>query len=320
MYFQNTIKRRIELKGVGIHSGERVKAYLEPAPADTGIVFRHYRQNDFLDINASYDNLLRVKNAITVGTDDFSIQTIEHFMAAFYAYDITNIVVLVDGQELPILDGSAKVIVDSIEEAGIQVQNAFYEPFYIPYPIWVEKEGKILIALPNEGFTDDFRIIYTIDFSSKSNVLHNPQMVDFSNITKDIFKKSIAPARTFGFLEDVEDLNSHNLALGGSLDNALIFTKKKLLNNELRFEDECVRHKALDLIGDLSLVGHKLKGQFMAFKAGHSMHMELVKKITRIIGRKKRAQDFSLSLRRRKQNEFERFLEKRSSIKNSLIR
>ena len=125
MYFQNTIKKRIELKGIGIHSGETVKIYLVPAPINTGIVFLPYHQNDFTGINANVDNLLHVKNAITIGTSDFSIQTIEHFMAVFSAYEITNLYVLVDGQELPILDGSAKRIVDSIEDVGIHVQNAF---------------------------------------------------------------------------------------------------------------------------------------------------------------------------------------------------
>lgn len=304
MYFQNTIKKRIELKGIGIHSGETVRTYLVPAPVNTGIVFLPHRQNDFTGINANIENLLHVKNAITIGTNDFSIQTIEHFMAAFSAFDITNLYILVDGQELPILDGSASEIVRSIEKAGIHVQNAFCDIFYIPYPLWIEKEGRYLIALPS----DDFKITYTIDFSSKSDVV-GIQTAHF-NIDRNAFKKSIAPARTFGFLEDIEQLKSRNLALGGSLENALVFTKRNLMNDALRFNNECVRHKILDLIGDLSLVGYKLKGHFIAHKAGHFMDMELVKKINKLITKNKRSRDFSRNLRKRKEIEFKKFLDK----------
>ncbi len=304
MYFQNTIKKRIELKGIGIHSGETVRTYLVPAPVNTGIVFLPYRQNDFSGINANIENLLHVKNAITIGTNDFSIQTIEHFMAAFSVFDITNLYVLVDGKELPILDGSAREIVNFIEEAGILVQNAFSDIFYIPYPLWIEKEGRYLIALPS----DEFKITYTIDFSSKSDAV-GVQTAHFS-IDKDAFKKSIAPARTFGFFEDIEHLKSRNLALGGSVENALVYTKSKLINDDLRFNNECVRHKILDLIGDLSLVGYKMKGHFIAHKSGHSMDMELVKKINKIILKNKRSGDFSGNLRKRKEVEFKKFLDK----------
>jgi len=304
MFFQNTINKRIELKGIGIHSGKTVSTYLVPAPVDTGIVFLPYRKNDFSGINAKIENLLHVKNAITIGTNDFSIQTIEHFMAAFSAYDITNLYILVDGQELPILDGSALEIVRSIEQVGIHVQNAFCDIYYIPYPLWIEKEGRYLIALPS----DDFKITYTIDFSSKSDAV-GIQTAHY-NINKDLFKKSIAPARTFGFLEDIEQLKSRNLALGGSLENALVFTKSNLMNDALRFNNECVRHKILDLIGDLSLVGYKLKGHFIAHKAGHFMDMELVKKINKVITKNKRSRNISRNLRKRKEIEFKKFRDK----------
>jgi UDP-3-O-[3-hydroxymyristoyl] N-acetylglucosamine deacetylase len=305
MFFQNTLKTRVEVEGIGIHSGEISRVSLVPAPVNTGIVFLPYvNEEPSTRVKAHINNLLFTNNAITIGNDLINIQTIEHFMATFYAYDITNLYVLVKGNELPILDGSAKEIVDAIERAGIYTQNAFYEVFYIPYPIWVENDGRYLIAIPS----NEFKITYTIDFTSKSNAI-GTQTAHFT-IDKGVFKEAIAPARTFGFSEDLDQLKTNNLALGGSLENALLFTRDGLVNDNLRFTNECVRHKILDLIGDLALAGYKMKGHFMAHKSGHSMDTELVRKINKLMKRKQVSRNISHYLLRKKEMEFNRFKRK----------
>lgn len=301
MFFQNTICNDIRFEGKGIHTGEQSTVLIKPAPVDTGIVFVQWGEDPSNGVQAHIDNLIQTNNSITIGKNGNSIQTIEHFMAVFYAYDIQNLFVFVDGHELPILDGSSVKIAEAVEHAGIQVQNAFSEVFYIPYPVWVEEDGRYLIALPS----DDYKVTYTIDFSSKSTAV-GTQTACF-NVEKETFRKFIAPARTFGFSEDLDGLKNKNLALGGTLDNALLYTQDRLVNKGLRFENECVRHKILDLIGDLSLTGYKMRGHFIAYKAGHTMDAELVRRIARLINRKKITRTVSSTILKKKEIEFIRF-------------
>jgi UDP-3-O-[3-hydroxymyristoyl] N-acetylglucosamine deacetylase len=301
MYFQSTINKRVDFEGVGIHSGETVRVSLIPAPVNTGIVFKPAVGKEEEGIHAHVDNLLFTHNAITIGRNGFSVQTIEHFMAVFYALGISNLFVLVEGRELPILDGSSRDIVTGIEESGINNQNALQDVFHIPYPIWIENGGSYLIALPG----DDFKVTYTIDFNSKSRAV-GTQTAHY-RIDRNTFVTSIAPSRTFGFYEDVETLKENKLARGGSLENALIFTREKLINDSLRFTDECVRHKVLDLVGDLSLIGCPLRGHFIAHKSGHTMDMELVKRIDRVIKRKRVSLHISRQILRKKEREYLRF-------------
>jgi len=244
LFFQNTIGKSVTLKGVGLHSGEKSLITLLPAPINTGIVFIPEGEAIEHGIKAHFESLRGTHNAITIGSNGFDVRTIEHFMATFYALDITNLYVMVGGHEMPILDGSSQAIVEAIERAGIATQTAFHDTFYLPYPVWVEEDGCYLIALPSNGF----KITYTIDFTSKSRAI-GTQTAHFI-ITPETFKASIAPARTFGFFEDIDSLRANNLALGGSLDNALLYTREGLVNDNLRFENECVRHKILDLIVD----------------------------------------------------------------------
>jgi UDP-3-O-[3-hydroxymyristoyl] N-acetylglucosamine deacetylase len=222
-------------------------------------------------------------------------------MAAFYAFGITNADVVVYGNEMPILDGSSKQIVEALDATGIQSQAAFQEMFRIPYPIWIEENGSYLIALPSS----DFRITYTIDFSLKSDAV-GTQTAHYV-IDRDTFVESIAPARTFGFYEELEYLKKNNLARGGSLENALVYTKNGLINDNLRFSNECVRHKMLDLIGDLSLVGYRLSGHIIAYKAGHAMDLALARKIDMVRKRKQRNRIISREILRRREFEFNKF-------------
>jgi len=225
-------------------------------------------------------------------------------MSAFYAFGISNAVLMVHGSEMPILDGSSKEIVEALQKAGLRTQGAIQENFRIPYPIWVEDDNSYLIALPAE----DFRITYTIDFTSKSSAV-GTQTAHYV-VERDTFTDSIAPARTFGFYEDIESLKSNNLALGGTLDNALVFTKDELVNESLRFENECVRHKMLDLIGDLALIGYRISGHFVAHKAGHAMDLALARKIDMVNKRKQRGSAVPRKIMKRRKMEFQRFKER----------
>jgi len=301
MFFQCSINREVELEGIGIHSGKISKVKLAPAPVDSGIVFKQENGRISERIRAGLETLVHTHNAITIGNGKFKIQTIEHFMAVFYALGITNLYVLVNGDELPILDGSAREIVKAIDSVGISIQNAFSDVFYIPYPLWIENDGRYLIALPG----NEFKITYTIDFTSKSSAV-GTQTAHF-HIQPEIFKEAIAPARTFGFVEDIYYMRNNNLARGGSLENALVFTKDRLINQDLRFANECVRHKILDLIGDLSLAGCKIMGYFIAHKSGHSMDMEIVRKISKLAAKSKSYKTLPRELLKRKEMEFEEF-------------
>jgi len=301
MLLQGTVQREIEFEGVGLHRGRSVKVTIQPASADTGIVFCSISDGYIYQVRAHYTNLVTTHNAITIGNEGFSIQTIEHFMAAFYALGVSNASILVQGREMPILDGSSKQIIEAILAAGIQTQDVIQENFRIPYPVWIEKNGGYLIALP----ADDFRVTYTIDFSPKSSAV-GTQTAHFI-VDRDTFIESIAPARTFGFYEELEHLKRNNLALGGSLDNALVFTRDGLINDDLRFANECVRHKVLDLIGDLSLIGYRLAGHFIAYKAGHAMDLELARKIDMVRRRKQRSKIISREIVRRREFAFKKF-------------
>jgi len=306
MYFQGTIKNEITIEGIGLHTGKRNKVRILPAAPDTGIVFTPMKNDegtvtDKDTVHANIKNVIATNNALTIGNDNFKVKTIEHFLAAFFALGITNLIVMVDGEEMPILDGSSKEIIDMIESVGIMVQNSFCIPIYLPYPVWAEMNGSYLIALPSSNF----KVTYTIDFTSKSKAI-GTQTAQYV-ITPEIFKDEIAPARTFGFYEDIEDLYKSNLAQGGSTENALIFTKDELLNDELRYNDECVRHKILDLIGDLAVLGKRINAHIIAYKSGHTLDIELVKKINRSLRRTRNINRVPAEIIKEKHREFYRF-------------
>jgi UDP-3-O-[3-hydroxymyristoyl] N-acetylglucosamine deacetylase len=304
MLLQSTVASDILIEGIGLHSGLPVSVTIQPAPENTGILFSSSHNHTVKDVRAHYSNLQRTQNAITIGNESFNIQTIEHFMSAFFAFGISNAILVVHGSEMPILDGSSKEIINALQNVGIRTQGAIQESFRVPYPIWVEDNSSYLIALP----ADDFRITYTIDFTSKSSAV-GTQTAHYM-VDRDTFTDSIAPARTFGFYEEIETLKSNNLARGGSLANALVFTKDELVNDSLRFENECVRHKILDLIGDLALIGYRLSGHFVAHKAGHAMDLALARKIDTVKKHKQRGSAIPRQILRRRELEFQKFRER----------
>jgi len=271
---RKTIQNEIVYNGIGLHKGENIKLKLIPAVENTGIIFKRVDLKDgeneiTLDINNTFD--------LTRGTNlknEFgaSVHTIEHFLSALYVYGITDLFVELDGNELPIGDGSAKPFVELLEKNGIKELEPDIEEIVIKEPLYISQGDKHIIALPYEGY----KITYSIKFEHtflKSQLLEK-------EIDIETYKTEVAPARTFGFDYEIEYLKKNNLALGGTLENAIVVKKDGVLNpGGLRFEDEFVRHKMLDIIGDLKVLNRPIKGHIIAVKAGHALDIEFAKKM-----------------------------------------
>ena len=243
---------------------------LRPAAPNTGIVFRRLDQNG-VEIPARQENLSRSNLATTLSVDGVSISTVEHLLAAASGLGVDNLIVEVDGPEVPAMDGSAAPFIYLMHEAGIKNQQAARQFIKILEPIRVETDDKFVAVYP----ADHFKISYTISFE---HPLIGEQRQTFV-VTSRSFAEHIAPARTFGFLKEVETLRQNGLALGGSMDNAVVIGDNSILNNKLRFQDEFVRHKILDAIGDLVLLGAPMLGHVVAYRAGHAMHTSLVEAV-----------------------------------------
>lgn len=267
---QKTLRKDIDCAGIGLHSGVRVTMRMRPAPPNSGIVFRRV-DLDGAEIPARQENLRRSTLATTLANGDATIGTVEHVLSAASGLGIDNLIIEVEGEEVPILDGSAAPFIYLMHEAGIRVQQVPREFIKILEPLRVEEEDKFVAVYPS----DRFKISYTIDFE---HPLIGEQRQTFV-VTPRCFTEQIAPARTFGFLREVEALRRNGLALGGSMENAVVIGDNSILNNQLRFEDEFVRHKILDAIGDLMLLGAPLLGHVVAYRAGHSLHAGLVETI-----------------------------------------
>jgi UDP-3-O-[3-hydroxymyristoyl] N-acetylglucosamine deacetylase len=269
--FRKTIKNSIVIEGIGLHSGKKVSLKLFPAQSGTGLVFYAGKPNSKTKIPVNLQNVVDTSNAVTLGDGKNIVQTVEHLLAALYTYQITDLIMEIDSVEIPIMDGSSKPFVEALATTEIIQFNDEIEPISIQNPIWVVDNEKYLILLPDDGL----RVTYHIDF--KHPLLKGQSYT--TEITSEILTTDILPARTFGFLRDVEVLQSKGLALGGSIDNAVVLTEDGYLNESLRFENEFVRHKILDLIGDLSIVGRPLRGHIIASKAGHALDVSLGKLI-----------------------------------------
>ncbi len=275
---QRTIRTPVSADGVGLHSGKPVRVTVSPAPPNSGIVFREHGHP--VRIPAAPESVSNSHYATTIGWNGTRIQTVEHLMAAAAGLGIDNLDVEVAGGEVPALDGSARPFVALLASAGRTQQSAPRRPIAIPYPIRVGDERRWLEIVPSPGF----RITYT---------LHNDHPAigrqELSCVpTEKSFVEEFAPARTYGFLRDVGLMRKNGLARGGSLDNAIVVGKRGPLNG-LRYPDEFVRHKILDLIGDLALLGRPVIGHVSAFNAGHALNVELVRAIQRAVGLERRA-------------------------------
>jgi UDP-3-O-[3-hydroxymyristoyl] N-acetylglucosamine deacetylase len=275
MIKQRTLKNVIRAAGVGLHTGEKVYLTLRPAAVDTGIVFRRIDLQEPVEIAARPENVGDTRLSTTLVRGDARISTVEHLLSALAGLGIDNAYVDLTAAEVPIMDGSAGPFVFLIQSAGIEEQNAAKRFIRIKQSVVVEDGDKWARFDPFEGF----KVSFCIDFDHP--VLRGRRQdasVDFSSTS---FVKEVSRARTFGFMRDLEVLRSKNLALGGSVDNAIVMDDYRVLNEDgLRYEDEFVKHKVLDAIGDLYLLGHSLIGAFSGHKSGHELNNRLLRRLT----------------------------------------
>jgi len=274
MINQRTLKNVIRATGVGIHSGEKVFMTLRPAPVNTGIVFRRVDLDAPVDVPAFATYVGDTSMNTSLEHDGVRVSTVEHLMSAFAGLGIDNAYVDLSNAEVPIMDGSAGPFVFLIQSAGIEEQSAAKRFIRVLEPVEVRVEDKWARLDPFDGF----RVSFKIDFEHPVFKSHQSfASVDFSTTS---FLKEIARARTFGFMRDIEFLRERNLVLGGSMDNAVVLDDYRVLNEDgLRYEDEFVKHKVLDAIGDLYLLGHPLIGAFSGFKSGHHLNNLLLREL-----------------------------------------
>jgi UDP-3-O-[3-hydroxymyristoyl] N-acetylglucosamine deacetylase len=267
---QRTLRRSVSCAGIGLHSGKKVTLALKPAPAGFGIRFRR-TDLDGLEIPATVANLGAIQYATGLTRDEGSVDTVEHLLSALVSCGVDNAVVELNRPEVPIMDGSSAPFIYLIQEAGVRRLNASRQYLKVVRPITLSTGDKRIALYPS----DHFKVTYSISFDHPM-LRHQARTI---RLTEDTFIEQIAPARTFCFLKEVEMLRQNGLALGGSLDNAIVIGETGVLNNALRFEDEFVRHKILDLVGDLALVGHPIVGHVVAHRGGHALHTAFAARI-----------------------------------------
>jgi UDP-3-O-[3-hydroxymyristoyl] N-acetylglucosamine deacetylase len=272
MIKQRTLKNVIRATGVGLHTGKKVFLTLRPAAIDSGIVFRRVDLEPVVDIAARLENVADTRLSTSLGSGDAQISTVEHLLSALAGLGIDNCFVDVSAAEVPIMDGSAGPFVFLIQSAGVEEQEAPKRFIRVKREVEVEDGDKWAKFEPFEGFKVSFGIEFKHPFFEKSGKYAS---IDFSTTS---FVKEVSRARTFGFMREVELLREKNLALGGSLDNAVVVDDYRVLNEDgLRYDDEFVKHKILDAIGDLYLLGHSLIGAFSGYKSGHALNNRLLR-------------------------------------------
>ena len=272
MIKQRTLKNVIRATGVGLHTGEKVYLTLRPAAPDMGIIFRRVDLDVPVDIKACPDNVGDTQLSTSLEQDGVRVSTVEHLLSAFAGLGIDNAYVDVSAPEVPIMDGSAGPFVFLIQSAGVEEQNTAKRFIRIKRKVVVEEAGKRAAFEPFDGF----KVAFSIDFDHPAFTERTQSAsIDFSSTS---FVKEVSRARTFGFLRDIEMLRERELALGGSMDNAIVVDDYRVLNEDgLRYDDEFVKHKILDAIGDLYLLGHSLIGAFSGVKSGHALNNRLLK-------------------------------------------
>ncbi len=271
-YKQRTLMNEVGCTGIGLHTGEKVKINLRPAPANSGIKFVRTDLKGRPEVEVRFDNVFDTTLATTIGTNGCKVSTIEHLMAAFFGLGIDNAIVELDGPEVPIMDGSAAPFVFLIKSGDIREQKSPKQFIVIKKPFKVDDGNRSVCIYPSK----ELKITYMIDFQHP--LLRN-QEYELTFSGRD-FVREISTARTFGFMKDVETLKKNGLARGGSLDNAVVIDDFRIINEDgLRFDDEFVRHKILDFIGDISIVGSPIIGHFVVKKSGHFLNQHMLKKL-----------------------------------------
>lgn len=274
MLKQRTLRQPVRATGVGLHSGRKVYMSLLPAGPDTGIVFRRLDRDSSVEVPARADLVGDTQLCTCLIQGTVRIQTVEHLLSALAGLGIDNAIVELSAPEVPIMDGSAGPFVFLIQSAGIHEQDAAKKFIRVKQPVQVQEGDKMARLEPYDGF----RLSFGIDF--KHPVVRSSGQSAVMDFSTTSFVREVARARTFGFMRDVEFMRSRNLALGGSLDNAVVLDEFRVLNDEgLRYDDEFVRHKILDAIGDLYLLGHSLIGAYSAHKSGHELNNKLARKL-----------------------------------------
>ena len=272
MIRQRTLRNAIRATGVGLHTGEKVYLTLLPAPIDTGIVFRRTDLDPVVEIPARAENVGDTTLSTTLIQDGVRVSTVEHLLSAMAGLGIDNAYIELSAAEVPIMDGSAGPFVFLIQSAGIQEQEKAKQFIRIKRPISVEDGDKVASFLPFDGF----KVSFTIDFDHP--VFRDRKACADLDFSSTSFVKEVSRARTFGFMHEIEYLRSKGLAQGGSVDNAIVVDEYRILNEDgLRYEDEFVKHKVLDAIGDLYLLGNSLIGEFKAHKSGHALNNALLR-------------------------------------------
>ncbi len=271
-YRQRTLKETVGCTGIGLHSGEKVRINLRPAPPDTGIRFVRTDLAGRPMIEARFENVSDTTLATTIGSNGCKVATIEHLMAAFFGLGIDNVIVEIEGPEVPIMDGSTAPFVYLIKSAGIREQESPKRFIVIKKTFKIDDGNRSISVYPSK----ELKISYTIDFQHP--LLRN-QEYELSFSGGD-FVREISRARTFGFLKDVQTLKENGFARGGSLDNAVVIDDFRIINEDgLRFKDEFVRHKILDFLGDLAIIGSPVIGHFVVKKSGHFLNQHMLKKL-----------------------------------------
>jgi UDP-3-O-[3-hydroxymyristoyl] N-acetylglucosamine deacetylase len=270
MTYQTTIERPVSTKGVGLHTAVKSHLRFVPAPANTGIVFRRVDLDNF-EIEAHVRNVARVSYATSLMKKGVLLSTTEHVLAALYSCGVDNVFIELDALELPILDGSAQPFIEMLAQAGIRRLRKRRRYLKVVKPLEVSEKGRRIGIYPAE----DFRVHCFVDYAHPAVGAQEVEL----RVSRESFSRMLAPARTFGFVQDFDGLRRMGLIRGGSLDNAIVLNEGGVMNGPLRFPDEFGRHKALDLIGDLALVGHPLLARVEAYKAGHALHTQLVTRL-----------------------------------------
>lgn len=289
MYVQRkTINTTVSITGIGLHSGLYTTVQLRPVPAGSGVTFVR-ADLDGLRIPALQASTTALDYATTVGKDDVQVGTVEHLLAAIMACGITDVDIEIDGPEVPIIDGSALPFMHLIDAAGVRELNAEIPVLRLREPVELVEGDKSIRLVPAKNLS----IKYKIDFNHPV-IGRESFHFDFGH---DSFLRKIAPARTFGFMRDVEKLRAAGLARGGSVENAVVLDDRGVVNGPLRFKDEFVRHKILDLVGDLALIGRPIVGEITAYRAGHALHSRFVAEILRAAAAQERTSEKAVSHR-----------------------
>ena len=269
---QVTINRSISISGIGLHGGKDVQLTMKPAPPDTGILFRRIDLPEEPAVRANISKVKKYERETTIGENDFEIHMVEHLLATLYAVGVDNMIIEMDGDEVPILDGSARPYIDMLEKVGLNKQDRAREVYNLSYPLKIYDGDRFIAAFPHPSLKISFVFDYKRPFMKKEYIS--------IEITPENFKTEIAPARTFCVNDEIEYLRNAGLIKGGSLENALVFSPEGVMNPEgLYFDDECVRHKILDLIGDISLISVPIRAHIIAICSGHSLNQRISRRI-----------------------------------------